>query len=255
MVVLVFQRQVQIDKLWYLTVLHSQWNTFSKLVTHLELKLSILLTQVLVLVNPDITNASGKLTLTANASGSGVVDMFLQGQNGGDVYPVGQSGDALLQGEDDTDLTVVRGDSSTGDAGDLVLKGGNGGANGVSGHAVIKGGNGGATDGHVEIRGADDTEIMLFKETASAADYFEATNGTGGVELSAKGDSTDVNITFAPKGDGIILAPTYTICQVHLITHLQLKNTLMTRRHLLLTLVFVEYLLRQMVHHHLQSVL
>ena len=63
----------------------------------------------------------------------------------------------------DTDLTVA-GDSSTGDAGDLVLKGGNGGANGVSGHAVIKGGNGGATDGHVEIRGADDTEIMLFKE-------------------------------------------------------------------------------------------
>ncbi len=156
----------------------------------------------------DITNASGKLTLTAkNASGSGVVDMFLQGQNGGDVYLVGQSGDALLQGEDDTDLTVAGGDSSTGDAGDLVLKGGNGGANGVSGHAVIKGGNGGATDGHVEIRGADDTEIMLFKETASAADYFEATNGTGGVELSAKGDSTDVNITFAPKGDGIILAP------------------------------------------------
>ena len=133
--------------------------------------------------------------------------MYLQGQNGGDVFIVGQSGDALLQGEADTDLTLAGGDSSAGAAGDLVLKGGNGGANGVSGHVVIKGGNGGATDGHTEIRGADDTEIMVFTETASAADYFEATNGTGGVELASKGTSTDVNITFSPQGDGIILAP------------------------------------------------
>ena len=156
----------------------------------------------------DITNAADKLYLTAkNAAGTGAVDMYLQGQNGGDVFIVGQSGDALLQGEADTDLTLAGGDSSAGAAGDLVLKGGNGGANGVSGHVVIKGGNGGATDGHTEIRGADDTEIMVFTETASAADYFEATNGTGGVELASKGTSTDVNITFAPQGDGIILAP------------------------------------------------
>ena len=156
----------------------------------------------------DITNAADKLYLTAkNAAGTGAVDMYLQGQNGGDVFIVGQSGDALLQGEADTDLTLAGGDSSAGAAGDLVLKGGNGGANGVSGHVVIKGGNGGATDGHTEIRGADDTEIMVFTETASAADYFEATNGTGGVELASKGTSTDVNITFSPQGDGIILAP------------------------------------------------
>jgi len=156
----------------------------------------------------DLTNAADKLYLTAkNAAGTGAVDMYLQGQNGGDVFIVGQSGDALLQGEADTDLTLAGGDSSAGAAGDLVLKGGNGGANGISGHVVIKGGNGGATDGHTEIRGADDTEIMVFSETASAADYFEATNGTGGVELASNGTSTDVNITFAPKGDGIILAP------------------------------------------------
>ena len=68
--------------------------------------------------------------------------MYLQGQNGGDVYIVGQSGEALIQGEDDADLTVSGGDSSTGAAGDLVLKGGNGGA-GASGAVVIKGGNGG----------------------------------------------------------------------------------------------------------------
>jgi len=156
----------------------------------------------------DITNAADKLYLTAkNAAGTGAVDMYLQGQNGGDVFIVGQSGDALLQGEADTDLTLAGGDSSAGDAGDLVLKGGNGSASGVSGHVVIKGGNGGATDGHTEIRGADDTEIMLFKETAGAGDYFEATNGTGSVNLSGLGTSTDVNIVLEPKGDGLVLAP------------------------------------------------
>ena len=64
--------------------------------------------------------------------------MFLQGQNGGDVYIVGQSGDVLIQGEADADLTVSGGDSSSGAAGDLVLKGGNGGANGVSGQLLLK---------------------------------------------------------------------------------------------------------------------
>ena len=156
----------------------------------------------------DLTNAAGKLTLTAkNASGTGAVDMYLQGQNGGDVFIVGQSGEALIQGEADTDLTVAGGDSSTGAAGDLILKGGNGSANGDSGAVIIKGGNGGSTDGNVQVLGADDTAIATFVETASAADNFVMTNGTGGLELSAAGTSTDVNITLAPKGDGLILAP------------------------------------------------
>jgi len=156
----------------------------------------------------DITNAAGKLTLTSkNASGTGAVDMYLQGQNGGDVFIVGQSGEALIQGEADTDLTVAGGDSATGLAGDLVLKGGNGSANGDSGSVIIKGGNGGSTDGNVQILGADDTAIATFVETASAADNFVMTNGTGGLELSAAGTSADVNITLAPKGDGLVLAP------------------------------------------------
>ena len=156
----------------------------------------------------DLTNAAGKLTLTAkNASGTGAVDMYLQGQNGGDVFIVGQSGEALIQGEADTDLTVAGGDSSTGQAGDLILKGGNGSANGDSGAVIIKGGNGGSTDGNVQVLGADDTAIATFVETASAADNFVMTNGTGGLELAAAGTSSDVNITLAPKGDGLVVAP------------------------------------------------
>ena len=156
----------------------------------------------------DMTNSSGKLTLTAkNASGSGVVDMYLQGQNGGDVFIIGQSGEALIQGESDTDLTVAGGDSSAGNAGDLVLKGGNGGSNGVSGSVIVKGGNGGATDGNVQVKSADDTAIANFVDAGSAVDYAEITNGTGGVELAGKGTSSDVNITLAPKGDGLVVAP------------------------------------------------
>jgi hypothetical protein len=156
----------------------------------------------------DLTNAAGKLTLTAkNASGSGAVDMYLQGQNGGDVFIVGQSGEALIQGEADTDLTVAGGDSSTGAAGDLILKGGNGSANGASGAVIIKGGNGGSADGNVQVKGADDTAIATFVEAASAADNFTMTNGTGSVQLAGVGSSADVNMVLAPKGDGLVLAP------------------------------------------------
>ena len=156
----------------------------------------------------DLTNAAGKLTLTAkNASGTGAVDMYLQGQNGGDVFIVGQSGEALIQGEADTDLTVAGGDSSSGAAGDLILKGGNGSANGASGAVIIKGGNGGSADGNVQVKGADDTAIATFVETASAADNFTLTNGTGSVNLAAAGTSTDVNIVLNPKGDGLVVAP------------------------------------------------
>ena len=156
----------------------------------------------------DITNANGRVTLSAkNASGTGAVDMYLQGQNGGDVFLVGQSGEALLQGEADTDLTVAGGDSVAGLGGDLILKGGNGSANGASGSVIIKGGNGGAADGNVQILGADDTAIATFVETAAAADNFVFTNGTGGLELAAAGTSTDVNLNLAPKGNGLLLAP------------------------------------------------
>ena len=156
----------------------------------------------------DMTTASGKLTLTAkNASGSGVVDMYLQGQNGGDVFIIGQSGEALIQGESDTDLTVAGGDSSAGNAGDLVLKGGNGSANGISGSVIVKGGNGGSTDGNVQVKSADDTAIANFVDSGTAVDYAEIKNGTGGIELSAAGTSADINVTLSPKGDGIILAP------------------------------------------------
>ena len=154
-----------------------------------------------------LTNATGKVTLTAkNSAGSGAVDMYLQGQGGGDVFIVGQSGEALIQGEDDADLTVSGGDASGGAAGDLIIKGGNGTGGNASGSTILKGGNGGSADGNVQIKGADDTAIATFVETASATDSLTVTNGTGGVELAMAG-GTNVNMTLAPKGSGIILAP------------------------------------------------
>jgi len=154
-----------------------------------------------------LTNATGKMTMTAkNAAGNGDVDLYLQGQGNGDVFIVGASGEALIQGENDTDLTVGGGDSSSGNAGDLVLKGGNGTGGNTSGAVVIKGGNGGASDGNVQIKGADDTAIATFVETASATDSLQVSNGTGGVELAMIG-GTNVNMNLAPKGSGLVLAP------------------------------------------------
>ena len=154
-----------------------------------------------------LTNATGKVTLTAkNAAGSGAVDMYLQGQGGGDVFIVGQSGEALIQGEDDADLTVGGGDASGGAAGDLILKGGNGTGGNASGAVIVKGGNGGSADGNVQIKGADDTAIATFVETASGTDSLTVTNGIGGVELAMAG-GTNINMNLAPKGSGLVLAP------------------------------------------------
>ena len=74
---------------------------------------------------------------------------------------------------------------------------------------------------------ADDEAIATFTATASAVDYFEMHNGTGGVELHSEGTSADVNITLAPKGDGLVLAPADTTCQVALV-RLSLRKTMLT---------------------------
>ena len=148
----------------------------------------------------DMSSATGSVTLTAkNAGGTGVVDMYLQGQDGGDVFLVGQSGEAVLQGDDDTDLTVSGGVSVAGDAGDLVLKGGNGSPTFASGDVIIKGGTGGTTEGKTQVYGSNDTLIATFVETAdTATDSLEIKNGTGGIELAAVG-GTEVNLVLAPK--------------------------------------------------------
>ena len=148
----------------------------------------------------DMSSATGSVTLTAkNAGGTGVVDMYLQGQDGGDVFLVGQSGEAVLQGDDDTDLTVSGGVSVAGDAGDLVLKGGNGSPTFASGDVIIKGGTGGTTEGKTQVYGSNDTLITTFVETAdTATDSLEIKNGTGGIELAAVG-GTEVNLVLAPK--------------------------------------------------------
>ncbi len=148
----------------------------------------------------DMSSATGSVTLTAkNAGGTGVVDMYLQGQDGGDVFLVGQAGEAVLQGDDDTDLTVSGGVSVAGDAGDLVLKGGNGTSSHASGDVIIKGGTGGGTEGKTQVYGSNDTLITTFVETADdATDSLEIKNGTGGIELAAVG-GTEVNLVLAPK--------------------------------------------------------
>ena len=151
----------------------------------------------------DMSSATGSVTLTAkNVGGTGVVDMYLQGQDGGDVFLVGQSGEAVLQGDDDTDLTVSGGVSVAGDAGDLVLKGGNGSSTFASGDVIIKGGTGGTAEGKTQVYGSNDRLIATFVETADSdttVDSLEIKNGTGGIELAAVGDSAEVNLVLAPK--------------------------------------------------------
>ena len=156
-----------------------------------------------------LTNASGKAYLrSTNTAASGDVDLYLGAQGSGDVVIEG-SGNGVVKGDNDLDLTVRGGDASAADAGDLILSGGNGTGSHDSGNVYIQGGLGGASNGEVQIRDASGNEVLVFGETASAVNYIKVTNGaTGGdAAIDSIGDDTNVNLYLNPKGAGVVNVP------------------------------------------------
>src|SRR6056300_1388777 len=152
---------------------------------------------VIKAVDPDDTNADVNLVLES------------QGTNGRVLIRDNSGGASIIIGDDDTSLTVSGGASSASDAGDLVLKGGNGTSTNASGDVLIKGGTGGSAEGKVKITDTSDNEIAIFDGVSSAVNELTITNAaTGGTPLvSATGDDTNVNIGFVPKGSGLVIVP------------------------------------------------
>lgn len=152
---------------------------------------------VIKAVDPDDTNADVNLVLES------------QGTNGRVLIRDNSGGASIIIGDDDTSLTVSGGVSSASDAGDLVLKGGNGTSTNASGDVLIKGGTGGSAEGKVKITDTSDNEIAIFDGVASAVNELTITNAaTGGTPLvSATGGDTNVNIGFVPKGSGLVIVP------------------------------------------------
>lgn len=157
----------------------------------------------------EFSSEADAVYLTAtNGTGTGDVDLYLSGQGNGDVIiSQNASQQGLIIAEDDTTLTVSGGNSSAADAGDAIIKGGDGSTGFASGDVILQGGTGGDTDGIVMIKDAAGNEVAGFEGVANATDYTTITNGIGETTIAGAGDSADVNLVLAPKGNGLVVVP------------------------------------------------
>ena len=151
----------------------------------------------IIAIDPDDSNAN--------------IDLVLQSQGSGGRVRIKDSsgGAALVIGDDDTSLTVSGGAASASDAGDAVIKGGNGTGSHNSGDVQIKGGTGGASEGKVKITDSSDNEIALFEKAASAVNEYSFTNAATGANptMAATGDDTNISVALTPKGNGLVVVP------------------------------------------------
>lgn len=157
----------------------------------------------------EFAHEDNEVYLTArNSAGTGDVDLYLSGQGNGDVIiSQNASQQGLIIAEDDTTLTVSGGNSAAADAGDAILKGGDGSSTFASGDVVLQGGTGGSAEGITIVKDSAGNEVTTFSGVSSATDYVDIENGVGEATISAVGDSTDVDLVLAPKGTGAVLVP------------------------------------------------
>ena len=148
-------------------------------------------------IDPDDATANVNLVLESQGAGGRVLIRDASG------------GSSVIIGDDDSSLTVSGGASSSSDAGDIVIKGGNGTGSNASGDAIIKGGTGGNAEGKVKINDSTDNEIAIFERTASAVNEFTITNNATGSNpsLAATGDDTNISVALTPKGNGLVVVP------------------------------------------------
>ena len=117
---------------------------------------------------------------------------------------IGDTGAALIQGDDDTALTVKGGDAVAGAAGDLILEGGDGSGAFDDGDVLIRPGTGGTAIGTVCIQDEDEENVACFLGTAGTdVNYFEFTSAitATGPTLTTEGES-NVDLTITAKGTG-----------------------------------------------------
>lgn len=148
-------------------------------------------------IDPDDSTANVNLVLESQGTGGRVLIRDASG------------GSSVIIGDDDSSLTVSGGASSSSDAGDIVIKGGNGTGSNASGDAIIKGGTGGSAEGKVKITDSSDNEIAIFERTASAVNEFTFTNNATGSNpsMAATGGDTNISIQLTPKGNGLVIVP------------------------------------------------
>lgn len=127
----------------------------------------------------------------------------------GDVV-IGSAGAGQILADDNQNLTVAGGESSTASAaGNLILSGGDSSAAGNGGNVTIQGGTSSTgTAGITEIKEADGDIIMQFLDSgATAVNHIDVTAAATGSNpiFEADGTDTDVGIDFKTQGDGYLV--------------------------------------------------
>lgn len=156
-----------------------------------------------------MTNSASNVTLQATDPDDNTadIDLVLKGQGDG-VVVISEStgGNSLVMADDTLDLTVSGGVANGADAGDAVIKGGNGTGSYNSGDVILKGGTGGAAEGKVKVLDSSNNEIAIFERTASAVNEITITNNATGSapSIAATGNDTNISLTLSPKGTGVI---------------------------------------------------
>ena len=132
-------------------------------------------------------------TVTFTAEGEGDVNLRLSPAGAGKVE-IGNSGEeATIQAEESQKLTVAGGDAvegTDGNGGDLVLRPGAGQGTGTNGALSILAGTG--------------EDLVKFVGEQGNTSHAQFSNGVEAVSMTAVGTETDIDLKFAPKGDGSV---------------------------------------------------
>ena len=187
-----------------------------------------------VVIKSGATVANGEYTTLANKStGSGTGEVRIEAHNTGDtgdcdirLVPlgngqvfIGETGDGVIQADDNHALTVMGGNANGGTAGNLVLSGGLGVDSFKSGDVIIRGGLTGGTaggaNGKVKIEDAYSRTVAeietVLASSVTSYQYFTLQNAgsasTVGPVLSVDGSDTTIDMTLQPKGSGLVLVP------------------------------------------------
>lgn len=117
--------------------------------------------------NFDAGTSAGTLRLEAVGTSTDI-DIRLVPEGNGQVF-IGDTGDGVIQSDDEFDLTVKGGNSTTANAGgDMLVEGGDSTSTGDGGNTIIRGGSStGGTAGTTQITDADGNEFVTFGNDSS----------------------------------------------------------------------------------------
>lgn len=136
-------------------------------------------------------STSGEIQINGYSATATDVNIYLNPQGNGRVYIGNGDSDSELQADDGQDLTLAGGDNPAGNAGNIILRGGNSSSGGTNGAVVISDSTGAATMTVTGIGAAADSSLVV-------------TNGTGNAEISVTSTATNADLVLAPQGTGAV---------------------------------------------------